>query len=491
MPFNPFAIERDDPIERARHTASVSRVALGVFGIALILERPEALPLPAAGVAGFAVIVVTAFLQLANLRIVWTQVEETFAATAAILIIGVQNEWVNAINLLWLVALAAGMMARGGRVHWIGRTVVLAALVLPIVRSGALSLEYAAFCLSVVALQLTAGRLTVEFSRLLRQARHDAENAETLLLAGEIASRVIQRDEVAMRGGAAVDLRPASPGPAPKPSDAEVARTRAALARLIAGDGLRMVVQPIVDLRCGRVHAYEALARFGRRRTDRSPLHWFAIADELGEREALERACLGAALELFERRPAGARLAVNLSIPALLDPATFELLDDFAAGRRDGLEGLIVEITEETLVGNTREVLRVGDTLRELGARLAVDDVGAGYSGLRQIIEVLPDYLKLDRSLVSDIDSDPDRAALVSAIAGYSRHVRSLLVAEGIEREEERRTLESLDVPLAQGFHLAMPGEPWPEVETAAARGEDEPQLSVSGPTRGGAPTDR
>jgi EAL domain-containing protein (putative c-di-GMP-specific phosphodiesterase class I) len=490
MPFNPFAIERDDPIERARHTASVSRVALGVFGIALILDRPEALPLPAAGVAGFAVIVVTAFLQLANLRIVWTQVEETFAATAAVLIIGVQNEWVNAINLLWLVALAAGMMARGGRVHWIGRTVVLASLTLPIARSGALSLEYAAFCLSVVALQLSAGRLTMEFSRLLRQARHDAENAETLLLAGEIASRVIQREEVAMRDGAAVDLRPASPGPAPEPSDAEVARTRAALARLIAGDGLRMVVQPIVDLRCGRVHAYEALARFGRRRTDHSPLHWFAIADELGEREALERACLRAALELFESRPTGARLAVNLSIPALLDPATFELLDDFAAGRRDGLEGLIVEITEETLVGSTCEVLRVGDTLRELGARLAVDDVGAGYSGLRQIIEVLPDYLKLDRSLVSDIDSDPDRAALVSAIAGYSRHVRSLLVAEGIEREEERRTLESLDVPLAQGFHLAMPGEPWPEVE-AGALGEDEPEFSVSVPTHRGAPADR
>jgi EAL domain-containing protein (putative c-di-GMP-specific phosphodiesterase class I) len=490
MPLNPFAIVRDDPIERARHTAAVSRLVIGVFGIALILERPEVLPLPAAGVAGFGVIVVTALLQLANLRIVWTQVEETFAATAAVLIIGVQGGEVNAINLLWLVALAAGMMARGGRVHWIGRTVVLAALALPIARSGAVSLEYAAFCISVVALQLSAGRLTVEFSRLLRQARHDAENAETLLLAGEIASRVIQRDEVAMRDGAAVDLRPASPGPAPPPSDAEVARTRAALARLVAGDGLRMVVQPIVDLRSGRVHAYEALVRFGRRRTDHSPLHWFAIADELGERKALERACLRAALELFERRPGGARLAVNLSIPALLEPATFELLDDFAAGRRDGLEGLIVEITEETLVDNTREVLRVGDALRELGARLAVDDVGAGYSGLRQIIEVLPDYLKLDRSLVSGIDTDPDRAALVSAIAGYSRHVRSLLVAEGIERQAERRTLESLEVPLAQGFHLAMPGEPWPEVETGAL-GEDEPEFSVSAPARGGAPADR
>src|ERR1700744_315438 len=161
MHFNPFAIERDDPIERARHTASVSRVALGAFGVVLILDRPGALPMPAAGVAGFAVIVVTAMLQLADLRIVWVQIEESFAATAAILIIGVQDERVNAINILWLVALAAGMMARGGRVHWMGRAVVLGALALPIVRSGALSLEYAAFCASVVALQLSAGRLTM------------------------------------------------------------------------------------------------------------------------------------------------------------------------------------------------------------------------------------------------------------------------------------------------------------------------------------------
>src|SRR6202012_6144680 len=88
------------PLPRPRHTASVSRVALGVFGIALILDRPEALPLPAAGGFGFAVIVVTALLQLANQRSVWTQIEESFAATAAFLIICGLEELGYAINLL-------------------------------------------------------------------------------------------------------------------------------------------------------------------------------------------------------------------------------------------------------------------------------------------------------------------------------------------------------------------------------------------------------
>lgn len=475
MLSRPLSIERDDPIQRARQTAAVCRVVLGLFGIILILARPDLLPIPAAGIAGFAVIVVTALLQLGDLQIAWVQVEESFAASASILIIGLGNEQVTVISLIWLVALAAGVMARGGRVHWIGRTVVVIALAVPIIRAGGLSLEYAAFCAALIGLQLTSGRLTLELNRLLREARHDAENAETLLLAGEIASRVAHRDEET-----ASHVRLASPGPAAPPSAEEVARTRIALGRLIAREGLRMVVQPIVDIRSGRVHAYEALVRFGRRQTDRSPLHWLAVAEELGERPALERACLTAALELFDQRPEGTRLSVNLSIPTLLDPVTLELLGDFAGERRDHLEGLIVEITEETLVGNTREVLRTGDALREQGARLAVDDVGAGYSGLRQIIEVLPDYLKLDRSLVAGIDTDPDRAALVSAIAGYSRHVRSLLVAEGIEQPAELRRLESLDVPLAQGFHLALPAEPWPAVDLAALA-EVEPALELTG----------
>jgi EAL domain-containing protein (putative c-di-GMP-specific phosphodiesterase class I) len=86
--------------------------------------------------------------------------------------------------------------------------------------------------------------------------------------------------------------------------------------------------------------------------------------------------------------------------------------------------------------------------------------------------------------MVTDIDSDPDRAALVSAIAGYSRHVRSLLVAEGIERPAELRRLESLDVPLAQGFHLALPAEPWPAVEPRAlAKSEPGLELPGSSPT--------
>jgi EAL domain-containing protein (putative c-di-GMP-specific phosphodiesterase class I) len=463
MAEQPIPIERDDHILRARRTAGMTRLVLGLVGIGLILLQPELLPHPVLGLLGFATILLTSIVQIAFLRLSWARLEESFAGIAAILIVGMGGEQVTILSLLWLVAVATGVMARGGRVHWIGRTVVLAALALPIVREGQLSGEYAAFCFAVIGLQLTSGRLTRELNRLLKQARLDAEGAETLLLAGDIAARVAHSSGLDGAG-----VRVASPGPAAPLRPEEELNAREALAKLIAGEGLAMAVQPIVDIGSGEVHAYEALARFGRRRSDRSPLQWFALAEELGQRTALERACLHGALALFEQRPEGTSLSVNLSVATLQDTATQAMLAAVGGGRPDGLAGLIVEITEETLVDNEAEAAESIAALRHRGARLAVDDIGAGYSGLRQITTVLPDYLKLDRSLVAGIDKDNDRAALVGALSGYAGQVGSLLVAEGVEYQSELARLQELEVPLVQGFYLGTPGKPWPELTASA-----------------------
>jgi EAL domain-containing protein (putative c-di-GMP-specific phosphodiesterase class I) len=446
------AIESDDHILRARRTAATTRATVGLGGVTLILVQPSLLAHPALGVAGFITITLTALVHLYAPRMRWLRIEESLAGAAAILIIGLQDQRVTALSLLWLAAIGSGVMARGGRVHWIGRTVVLAALALPVIREGQLSSEHVALCLATLGLLLTSGRLTRELNHLLQQARHAAENAETLLLAGDIASRVSKR-------GGAVDGQPERVAEEAL-SPAERALAKEALARFIAGDGLSMAVQPIVDVRTGSVHAYEALARFAG--STEGPLHWFAMAGALGERDALERACLRAALGLFGQRPAGVSLSVNLSAPVLLDPLTLGMLDE----QRD-LNGLIIEITEETLVRSDLQLRSALAPLRERGARLAVDDMGAGYSGLRQITTVHPSYLKLDRSLISGIDHDQDRAALVGALVGYAKQVSSLVVAEGIEHSAELRLLGELGVPLAQGFYTGRPGRPWPDVRTA------------------------
>jgi EAL domain-containing protein (putative c-di-GMP-specific phosphodiesterase class I) len=459
------AIERDDHILRARRTAAITRAAVGLGGIVLILVQPSLLAHPAFGVMGFATIALTALVHLCAPRMRWLRIEESFAGAAAILIIGLQDQHVTALSLLWMAAIGSGVMARGGRVHWIGRTVVLCALALPVIRQGQLTSEYAALCLASLGLLLTSGRLTRELNLLLRQARHDAENAETLLLAGDIASRVAKRGDAA--GGQRLQEQPGGTLSAQEKTLAEEA-----LARFVVGDGLAMAVQPIVDVHTGSVHAYEALARFAG--STEGPLHWFSMAAALGERDALERACLRAALELFGERPAGVSLSVNLSAPVLLDPLTLEMLDE-----QHDLHGLIVEITEETLVQSDRELRTVIAPLQARGARLAVDDMGAGYSGLRQITTVHPSYLKLDRSLISGIDHDSDRAALVGALVGYSNQVGSLLVAEGIEHSAELRVLGELGVPLVQGYYTGRPGRPWPDVRVARPATEPDRAATV------------
>ncbi len=288
----------------------------------------------------------------------------------------------------------------------------------------------------------------------LAHAPRDGADAEALLRAADIALRVAKKTP---GGGHVCEYAGESLAGGQQGA-------RAALARLVEGEGLTMVVQPIVDLRNGLIHAYEALARFGENGSD-SPLQWFALADELGEREALERACLREALELFCRRPRSVHLSVNLSYPVLMDPETLRMLE-----RTPDLSGLIIEVTEEALVHNEAQLNAVLAPLRARGAQMAVDDMGAGYSGLNQIMAVHPRYLKLDRSLVTGIDTDEQRSALVAALANYAERVGSLLVAEGMETEAELLRLIELGVPLAQGFYLGRPGRPWPGLRTHVPR---------------------
>jgi diguanylate cyclase (GGDEF)-like protein len=574
----PPIYDTDAHVLRARRTAAWTRAGLGLMGIALLIFDAGLLLHPRVGMVGFAVIGVTAFVQILAPRLSWMRTEESLSGVAGILIIGVQAERVSVICIIWLAAVASGVLARGGRVHWIGRTVVLCALALPVARTGGLSLDYAALCATTIGLLLTSGRLTRELNRLLQQARYDADHDEltgllsytafraalehtatehsrstpvSLLLldlehfgivnksqghaagdrllaqVGESLAAVAGLERAVGRLGgdefaviaathdprtlaqALLDALPKRSGEDQRPISAcvgisqtprdgnsgeallkaadialRVAKrsglagqissyvggslsgsgersARHTLHRLIEGEGLSMAVQPIVDLRSGAVHAYEALARFGRRSTD-SPLHWLAVAEEFGERDLLEHACLRAALELFAARPAGTRLSVNLSAPVLMDHRTLAILE-----RPHDLSGLIVEVTEEALVQSEAQLHQAIDPLLARGATLAVDDMGAGYSGLRQITTVHPDYLKLDRSLIAGIDQDEDRQALVGALAGYAARVGSLLVAEGIETSAELAVLVDLSVPLVQGFYLGRPAAPWPQLALA------------------------
>ena len=559
--------ERAAHVLRARRTAAVARAVLAAFGIFVLLGWPDLAAHRWAALAGFAIILATAAIQLVAPRLNRLQIEESVAGLAGILIIGLGDQRVDVTSVLWLAAVASGVLARGGRVHWVGRLVVLTALALPFALDARVEVQHVGLCIAAIGLLLTCGRLTTELRDLLDQARHDADHdhltgllsrsAFTARLADAVAAaptapvalllvdlddfgqvnklqghatgdqllrataerlrEVAGRHRLARLGGdefavllpageadgvadaivaalaAQLDggAMRASVGAAVAPVDADDADTllraadvalrvakrsgkaqisryagesfadtgptgaRGALNRLIAGDGVVMFAQPIVELADGSVHAYEALARFQTRGTD-SPLHWFALADEFGLRTELELACLRAALELYAFRPLPARLTVNVSGPVLMDPRAQALLAAVADPT-----GLIVEITEEAVVYADAELERALAPLLARGVRLAIDDMGAGYSGLRQITALRPTYLKLDRSLITGIDADVHRAALVEALVGYANRTSGMLVAEGVETEAELRTVAALGVPLVQGWFYGRAAAPW------------------------------
>ncbi len=257
-------------------------------------------------------------------------------------------------------------------------------------------------------------------------------------------------------------------------ADRDDERARRALAETIAQRRISMATQPIVDLRSGAIHAYEALARFGIP-GDLTTGELFALAERVGMREELDLACLGCGLALLPQRPPGTRLTVNVSSQLLADPRALELL----AAQPD-LQGLVLEITEEALVRDYAALQLALAPLVERGARVAVDDMGAGYSGLRHAIDLHPAYLKLDRALVRGIDRDPKRAALVDALLRYAQHAGSHIVAEGVETEGELETLVRLGVPLAQGFLLARPGPPWPPLARTPVPAQRDGRASPS-----------
>jgi hypothetical protein len=121
-------------LTRARRTAATARASMGVAGLVLVLEWPPAGISAVLAEIGFGVILVTSIVQLLAPRQEWMQVEETLASIAGVLIIGFGPAAVTPLTLLWLTALASGVLARGGRAHWIGRAVLLVALAMPIVR---------------------------------------------------------------------------------------------------------------------------------------------------------------------------------------------------------------------------------------------------------------------------------------------------------------------------------------------------------------------
>jgi PAS domain S-box-containing protein len=234
------------------------------------------------------------------------------------------------------------------------------------------------------------------------------------------------------------------------------AAERAAMQAVIDTQAFRPFFQPIVDLTDGSVPGYEALTRFA---DGRPPGIVFGAAARAGLGLELEMACLQASIRAADRLPPDAYLSLNVS-PALIASGTLSAL--LAPVRR----AIILEITEHVAI---EDYDAVRSELAKLGPdiRLAVDDAGAGYASFRHILELAPDFVKVDIALVRNVDTEPARQALIAGMGYFAVKGGLHLIAEGIETREELESLRALGVPYGQGFLLGVPrdageAESWP-----------------------------
>ncbi|WP_423142305.1 sensor domain-containing phosphodiesterase [Parablastomonas sp. CN1-191] len=232
-------------------------------------------------------------------------------------------------------------------------------------------------------------------------------------------------------------------------SDVQAAATRARIEGVLARRDLTVVQQPIHALATGLPVGAECLARFADG-ASRGPDAWFAEAAQVGMGVDLEMLAIELALASAAALPSGCYVSINASPDTVLS-GRLE-----AALMASNTANIVVELTEHQQVADFA-ALKAALARIAGRARIAIDDVGAGYAGLRHLVELSPHLLKLDISLVRDIHKDVARRALTGAMVRFAAAIGSKLIAEGIECAEEAEVLAELGVDYGQGYHFARP----------------------------------
>jgi len=221
---------------------------------------------------------------------------------------------------------------------------------------------------------------------------------------------------------------------------------------------IRSVYEPIVAVETKTVHGYEALARGPVGTELHSPLELFRLAEAEGLVYELDCLCRSSGLEGAVGLPSGTKLFLNIRPTTIHDPhfrseQLVRTLDKCGLTPHD----VVFEISEQESIRNFKSFKKVRDGYRELGFEFALDDTGAGYAGLEALVEISPDYIKVDRAFVSGVDEDPVRQTMLAALQTVSERTHARLIAEGLDTLEELETLSELNIPFGQGWLFGKP----------------------------------
>lgn len=233
------------------------------------------------------------------------------------------------------------------------------------------------------------------------------------------------------------------------------ARANERLARIdraLALDLPAMLFQPKVAMDDKRVVGLECLARFDMEPV-RGPADWFKEANEAGRAPLLEMQAMRNAVRAIATIdvPSSIQVCLNTSARTLVEHDVLACIGDFPCDR------IVLELTEHDYVADYAALVRALRPLRERGVRIAIDDAGAGYSSMSHILNINPDYIKLDISITRNVDHDHKRRALAAALIEFGRQIECKVVAEGVETAPEFDALRRLGVDFAQGFFISPP----------------------------------
>ena len=234
-----------------------------------------------------------------------------------------------------------------------------------------------------------------------------------------------------------------------------------ALEYIIRNKQIRCVFQPIISLKDGNVLGHEALSRITCESEIASPDMMFNLAGEFNRLWDLELLCRTKALEAAYRfmiPPYSKKLFLNVN-PNIMHDENFKkgFTREFLMQYHVEPQNVIFEITERNVILDMGGFLSTIDHYRSQDYKIAIDDAGAGYSGLNLISDVNPSYIKLDMKLIRDINTDKLKYALVKGMVELSKTANINLIAEGIESKEELETLIVLGVQYGQGYFIQMP----------------------------------
>jgi len=235
-------------------------------------------------------------------------------------------------------------------------------------------------------------------------------------------------------------------------------QTRCRLQDVLLGQQITTVFQPIVDLQTGAVHGLEALSRGPAGTQQHSPMNLFEAAEATDLVFELDRHCRRRALQTARDLPLPYRLFINVVPASMYDPdfqgtSLIRLLEGLGLSP----ERIVLEVSEHYAIENYPLFVEALQNFTHLGFSIAVDDIGAGNSGLETIAHLNPRYLKFDMQLVRDIDRSHVKREMARALKTFADKMDSQIIAEGIEREEEKQACVDLGLHYGQGYLLARP----------------------------------